>query len=163
VGGVLALGNVTRRPEGAAERFLQALSSKDAKGIDKFGSTAALPNGFEVAKLPKDFDRIEVGRAFPDGAVKGVDYRVEVRKGRILAGILLVEHVPHSRDWKVTGSAPATASGLRVPSEGGPKPAGAPRSAWLLAVVTVLALALLCELLLRGLLATAPSGARAEK
>jgi putative MFS transporter len=165
--GVVALGNVTRRPEGAGERFLQALSRRDPKGIDKFGSQKVVDNGFDTSKLPKDFYRIEVGRAGPYGATTGVPFRVQpTSKSDFVQGILLVAPTGHStpRDWKVIGSAPVSQALARVPSEGGSPPAGAPRAAWFLALATVLGLALGCELLLRGLRdASAVAGARTKQ
>jgi len=163
VGGVLALGHVTTRPEGAAERFLQAVSSHDAKGIGRFGSRQLIADVFGETNPPKDFDRIEVGHAGGSQERRRVPIHVKLSNKQEISKTLLVSETSTALgDWRVVGVASRSA-GERVPSEGGPKPAGAPRSAWLLAVVTVFALALLCELLLRGLLATAPSGTRTEK
>jgi putative MFS transporter len=164
--GVRELGSVTRRPEGGAERFLQAVSSRDDKGIAKFGSEALVVDVFGTSRPPKDFDRIEVGRASPGGPYKRVPFRVEVTSHDVVEGGLVVARTADGplRDWhvvNVTHGVPV--ADLRVPSEGGPKPAGAPRSAWLLAVVTVFALTLLCELLLRGLLEAAPAASRADR
>jgi putative MFS transporter len=164
--GVVELGGVTRRPEGAGERFLQALSRRDAKAIDKFGSQKVVDNGFDMSKLPKDFYRIEVGRAGPYGAATGVPFRVQATsKSDVVQGVLLVAQTGQStpRDWKVIGSGPVTTELSKVPSDGGSPPAGAPRAAWLLALVTVLGLAIACELLLRGLRdASAAPDARAK-
>jgi len=166
VAGVHALGNITRRPEGAAERFLQAVSSHDAKGVAKFGSRALEQDVFGTDNPPKDFDRIEVGRASAGEPYHRVPYRVEVTKHEVKEGGLVVARA--GRGWKVVTSihgilAPTAPRDMRVPSQGGPKSAGAPRSAWLLAVLTVLALALLCELALRGLLLrNAPAGPRTK-
>jgi hypothetical protein len=166
VGGVRALGNVTRRPEGAAERFVQAVSSGDAKGIDKFGSRRLVTDVFGESWPPKDFNRIEVGRASTGEPYHRVPFRVEVTKHEVVEGGLVVGPVGTGagHEWKVvsvTHGIPVAKD--RVPSQGGAPQSGAPSAAWLLAAVTVLGLALGCELLLRGLRdASASPGARAE-
>jgi hypothetical protein len=54
--------------------------------------------------------------------------------------------------WEVTGFAPrGPITQLSVPSEGGPPPAGAPPTAWLIAVFAVAGLTALAEVVLRAL------------
>ena len=157
--GVRALGDVTRRPEGAGERFLQAVSSRDGKGIERFGSQALVEQVFGEPAPPKDFDRIEVGRAKGGSDRRRVPIHVKLSNDREITETLLVsESSAGLRDWRVVGSAPR-GPGEKVPSDGGQPPAGAPGAAWLIALGTVLALALGCEVLLRGLTSTAAAGA----
>src|SRR5207247_1595338 len=99
VAGVLVLGNVTRRPEGAAERFLQAISSRDTKGIDRFGSEAIERSVFGERQPPKDFFRIEVGRASVGEPYHRVPFRVEVTKRKVDEGAFVVGPVDRTREW----------------------------------------------------------------
>ncbi len=154
VGGVLALGNITTRPEGAAERFLQAVSSGEHDDLVKYGSERVARAVFGSTEL--DLQRIEVGRAEAISKLRVVPFRVELEDSdRVVAMSFTVERSAE-HDWKVTDFAPRPAlSRLLVPSEGGPEPAGAPVAAWVIAVASVLALTVLAEVVLRALLRSA--------
>ncbi|HYZ92830.1 MAG TPA: MFS transporter [Actinomycetota bacterium] len=149
VAGIVALGDVTRRPEGAAERFLQAVSSGDGDDVDRLGNervARALFGGTDV-----ELSRIEVGRAAEIARLRVVPFRVELEESdRVVAMSLTLER---SRDgWKVTDFAPrGPVAQLYVPSEGGPGPSGAPATAWVIAVIVVVALTGAAELVLGSL------------
>lgn len=159
--GVGALGGVTRRPEGAAERFLQAVSSDDTEGVERFGSALITPQLFGGARAP-ELEHIEVGRAVSFGSLERVPFLVIREDEREVAQTLLVarQGVGRPSEWKVVGYAPRAPSGVEsVPSEGGSAPAGAPSVAWFVGLAVVAALAALCELLLLVLSRAAASRA----
>jgi putative MFS transporter len=146
--GVRALGDVTRRPEGAAERFLQAVDDDNAARIRRYGSEGVAAALFGTRDV--DFERIEV---FPSRHVASLDY-VPVRvtladdKGSV-AATLLVSPQGRARpaDMRVVAMSPAllkTQSGHPV----------APRAAWPLALVVIVLLTMGAEGVLRSLRAT---------
>jgi MFS family permease len=158
--GVIGLGGVTRRPEGAAERYLQAVSSREQ--VRKFGSPLVAQQLFGRTK--KDaFSHIEVGRVLRLASLDHVPFRVEFDDSdRTVAATLLLQTKPGTDppEWTVVGFAPRVPSGIeKTPSEGGRAPAGAPFVAWPIAVAAIVALTALSELVLRAL-REAPEPAR---
>lgn len=167
--GLGAAGEVVRRPEGAAERFLRATSDEEEGTVERYGSArlAGLLTGFEREDDGEDwFVSSEVGRAL-DGTDDGtgrVPFRV-VRQDVVeseLYGVLLVAERPGEGEpapWDVVGfegelllvmgdgADPPIATAL--PSGGGPEPASAAGSTWLLGILTAAALALVLEGLLK--------------
>lgn len=159
VGGVMALGDVTRRPEGAAERFLQAVSGDDDEEIAAFGSPEIVRGVFGRAD-PPELDHIEIGRAGLLGSLWRVPFLVIDDDDRETAQTLLVFRAERgSSEWKVVGYAPRSGPDERVPSEGGESPAGAAAVAWLAGVAAVIAITALCELVLLTMSRTASAAA----
>jgi hypothetical protein len=154
VAGVVGLGGITRRPEGAAERFLQAVESGEVDEIERYGSADVARELFGDTEA--DFEAIEVGRAVPIAKLRVVPFRAVIEDSdRVVAMSLTVERA-EDPEWKVTGFAPrGPLTQLSVPSEGGPRPAGAPPVAWALAALCVLGLTALAELGLRALRSSA--------
>jgi putative MFS transporter len=152
--GVIALGGVTRRPEGAAERYLQAFSSNEPERVRELGSPLVAQQLFGRTK-DDAFSHIEVGRALRVASLQRVPFRVELDDSdREVTGTLLLQPkgAADPPEWTVVGFAPRVPSGIeKVPSEGGQAPAGAPGSAWLIAIVAVAALTGFSELVLRAL------------
>ena len=162
VGGVLReLGDRVRRPEGAAERFLKAVSESEDGEIDRYGEAAVSRDltAFTRSDPDEDFFRhIEVGRHADDeqpGAAVRVPYRVIRRdEGKTEhTGFLLVAEQPgdEPRGWKVVGDEPSAAARSLVPSQGGKEPASASGRAWLLAPLLALGIITVLEVLLRAL------------
>ncbi len=149
VGGVVALGGITTRPEGAAERFLQAVSSGESESRRRYGPDDVARRLFGATEV--EFDQIEVGAAANVAQLRVVPFRVVTEEDeRVVAMSLIVQR--DDGGWRVTDFAPrGPLTQLSVPSEGGPTPAGAPRAAWAIAVMSVLALTTLAELVLRAL------------
>jgi MFS family permease len=147
--GVVSLGTFTQRPEGAAERFLQAVSSGEPEALERYGSPETARRLFGATEV--EFEQIEVGAAVAISRLRVVPFRVVIDDGdRVVAMSLTVER--DDSGWKVTDFAPrGPATQLRVPSEGGPPPAGAPVAAWVIGVLAVVTLTVLAEVVLRAL------------
>jgi hypothetical protein len=158
--GVHLAGGVVRRPEGAAERFLQRASrqsAKDRAGATTYGPAALATSLIQFTRKKTDDDflrRIEVGRATRDetGEVARVPARTvrnDVAK-TVERFTLLVVRQPGAapRGWKVSARV-ARAPGEAVPSEGGAEPASAPLTTWLLALGVGVLITVGSELLLR--------------
>lgn len=138
------LGNVTRRPEGAAERFLQAVADGEDEGIERFGSTELAQQLFGHDDI--GFDELRLNAA-EDGQVP---FRVRFEDGRgELSGTFEVSEVP------AEGSGPdgfrVTGARLAADIEDGGFHTSAPVAAWPAAVTIVLMLTILSELVLRAL------------
>lgn len=147
--GVVALGGFTQRPEGAAERFLQAVGGGEADALERYGSAALAQRLFGTEA--EELEQIEVGRAVALAHIRVVPFRAVVEGSRqVVAESLIVES---ERDgWRVTDFAPrGPLTQLSVPSEGGPGPRGAPVSAYAVAVIVVVGLTALAEVVLRAL------------
>lgn len=162
VAGVIALGSFERRPEGAAERFLQAISARNDEEMGRFGR-AALAGRFPRPSDPDDdvFDSIEVGSAgeAPDcSAACSVPFKVVLEVDeREITGAADVSGSDAS-GYRVVDLRPD--DGALVPSEGGRAPGGGTATQWLIALASVLVFAVLCELLLRSLNPRRVSAAR---
>jgi hypothetical protein len=150
VGGVRALGDITRRPEGAAERFLQSVDRDDARGLTRYGSRSVaqqLFGGTDVA-----FSHIEVGRGVAVAHLYVVPFRVVLDDSDRVIDMSLVVQRRRNGEWTTTGAAPRGPTSVsRVPSEGGRLPAAAPSAAWIIALLTIAGLTLGAEGVLRAL------------
>lgn len=165
IGGIHIAGSVVRRPEGAAERFLQLASrrvAKDrAKAVD-YGDGTLARRLIDFPRKKKDddfFSRIEVAHAAKHHGTVSVAFRVERNDAGTskVAGTLVVQEqtTGHPHPWRVIDVGPPDQK-ARFPADGGPKPASVPRTTWLLAVAIGLSFTLGAETLLRSLGATRP-------
>ncbi len=145
--GIQSLNGITRHPEGAAERFLQGVSSGDSKEIRRFGTRSLSTALFGTNH--GEFDEIEVGRADQLGSLDRVPFRV-TWKDQTRTGLLLVadQGRGHPSEMKVEAFTPGN---FVVPSEGGAPPGQAPRAAWPIAVISVVALTAAAEAILYAL------------
>ncbi|MGH2759671.1 MAG: MFS transporter [Actinomycetota bacterium] len=153
--GVVALGSFTERPEGAAERFLQGVDSGELEALARYGSPDVAEELFGTTSA--ELSHIEIGAAVPVAHLRVVPFRVVLEHtDRTVSMSLTTERV--GSDWKVTGFAPrGPVTQLRVPSEGGPAPAGAPVAAWIVALGSVAAVTVIAEIVLRALRSSVPS------
>lgn len=140
---VVALGSSeVRRPEGAAERFLHAISDRNA------GQTARWGDGAVASELERlgstdtpRFSTIEVGRATAGATTARVPARVVANDARAAEQFLTMtaRRVAGSPTfWRVVAAEPVTTAA--TPSTGGARPARAHPFLWLagsLAVATV--------------------------
>ena len=154
--GVGALGNITRRPEGAAERFLQAVEQGEREEIERFGSVRvaqALFGGGDV-----EFERIDVARSEPIASLDHVAFRVEFEDAdeKPLASTLHVAEQGRSDppDLRVVAYTPDPKRAELLLDQGLAQGASAPASAWPLAVLSVLGLTLASEATLRSMRTT---------
>lgn len=152
------------RPEGIAERWLQAVSDRGRDGLREdaeerlahYGTAPpiAVPDATDDERT---FSDLEVGKARYGIEAAVVPFRVTARierdGRREIAGAL--ELVRDDDGWKVAqvlsaGPGDKVASeggpGDRVPSEGGPRPARAKPSHWLVAVASSLVLTIVSVL-----------------
>jgi len=145
--GIRALGGISRHPEGAAERYLQGISSNDGKEIRRFGPPDLATMLFGTNH--GEFDTTEVGRADQLGSLQRVPFRV-TWKHQVATGLMLVADVGRgsTHEKKVVGYTPGV---YAVPSEGGPSGGSAPRASWPLAAITIVGLTALAELILHKL------------
>jgi hypothetical protein len=159
--GIRVAGSVVRRPEGAAERFLQAASRRSAKDratASRYGDPRLARQLIDFERKDRNedfFHRIEIARSTKEQGVASVPFRVERndRAGTKRSGYVTVEQRPgrSPRGWRVVGIASADLSAVRFPSDGGPKPAGVPGTTWLIALGLGLVFTLGSEALLRAL------------
>jgi hypothetical protein len=139
---ISALNAGHHRPEGAAERWLAAVSDTTRKGVrsdaieraDKVG-----PVSIAAPLIPADtddksaFPDLEVGKAVVDGDTARVPFQLhqrdvdDAKQGTIVLGKV-------GDDWHVT-ALDGRAPGEQVPSEGGAPPSSAPLGLWLVAVI----------------------------
>jgi putative MFS transporter len=144
--GVKVLGDITRRPEGAAERFLQAVDEGEPKDIAKYGSVGVAQRLFGTGEV--DFEHIEIFPAQKSGSLEYVPFVVTFEDTHKKAGATLLvseQGKAHPPDLKVVALSPARLN----TGKSGPEPA--PRAAWPIAVIVVAAVTLLAELILRAL------------
>jgi putative MFS transporter len=147
--GVQALGGITRRPAGAAERFLQAVDDGEKSDIERYGSTGVAQRLFGTKDV--EFERIEVFPAQRSGSLEYVPFEVTFEDTeKTLAATLLVSEQGREDppELKVVALSPAV---LKT-GESGPAPA--PRPAWPIAVIVVAAVTVLAEVILRALKTT---------
>lgn len=159
LGALIAVANSGHhRPEGAAERWLTALSDTTRKGVradarkraDKLGGVdlgqPLLPT--EDTKGKGAFPDLEVGKAVLNGGEARVPYRLHQRaqkgKNPLKEGTIVLAR--SGDQWKVT-ALDARRPGEKVPSDGGQPPSSAGLGLWLGAVgvgavVTLLLIAL---------------------
>jgi putative MFS transporter len=145
--GFHALGGISRHPEGAAERFLQGVSSSDRAEVRRFGSEQLATTLFGTNHGA--FDDIEVGRADQLGSLERVPFRVRW-DDHTVTGLLLVSDrgTKRLKNMSVVAFTPGS---FAVPSEGGPPAGRAPRAAWPIAVIAVVGLTLAAEAILYAL------------
>jgi len=146
LGALIAVANHGHhRPEGAAERWLTAISDTQRKGVrtdardraDKLGGVALgaslLPN--EDTKGKGAFPDLEVGKALLSGGQARVPYRLHQRvqhgKNPLKEGTIVL--APSGDGWKVT-ALDARRPGEKVPSDGGQPPSSAGLGLWIGAV-----------------------------
>jgi hypothetical protein len=163
------------RPEGAAERWLNAISDLTRKGVKKDAEKRATETGSVAlgrTLLPKvdtggkgGFPDLEVGKAHVVGDTARVPYHLhqwaDSGAGAVRRGTIVLQRQPDDR-WKVTNLAPRRA-GERVPSEGGAPPSSASLGVWVGGALFGLALTVAMSLLIqwasrssRPVAATAP-------
>jgi hypothetical protein len=151
------LGGVTHRPEGAAYRFLTAVSTEDEHDVDTYGRASLVPPLREFARDDEHedwFERVEVGRGVRAGATARVPALIVQRDAKKSADrterpVTVVVHRTGD-DWRVAAIEPRDA-GTLVPSEGGDQPTRAPAAAWLIALAAGVALTLGASAVLRAL------------
>ena len=146
LGGVIAVANHGHhRPEGAAERWLTAISDTTRKGVrtdardraEKLGGLALgaplLPA--EDTKGKGAFPDLEVGKAARSGDQARVPYRLHQRaqhgKNPLKVGTIVLARA--GEGWHVT-ALDARRPGEKVPSDGGQPPSSAPIGLWIGAV-----------------------------
>jgi hypothetical protein len=147
------------RPEGAAERWLNAISDLTRKGVKSDAEKRATETGsVELGRtlLPKvntggkgGFPDLEVGKAHVQGDVARVPYHLhqwaESGAGPVRTGTVVLRKQADDR-WKVTALSHRR-PGEEVPSEGGAPPSSAPLGVWiggaLFGVVLTVAMSLL--------------------
>jgi hypothetical protein len=134
------------RPEGAAERWLAAVSDSERRGVRADARTRAesigpvalaaplLPPKFDVRH--GQFDDLEVGKAIPAGTdTVRVPFRLHQHlpsgSGPLKQGTLLLHRAGDT--WRVT-ALDARRPDEKVPSEGGPRPSRAPLALWIGAI-----------------------------
>lgn len=181
VGGLQAANEVVRRPEGATERFLRAVSDEEEGTIDEYGNaqTAAALTDFRRDDEGDDFFvTSEVGRAIEQaGGSARVPFRV-VRQDADeteVFGVLRVreqEGAESPAPWNVEAldgelvpvpeGAPEPSIADQVPSGGGPEPATAAMQTWFVVIALAVGLALVLEGLLKAAGGVQRQGRRAE-
>lgn len=146
LGALVAVANHGHhRPEGAAERWLTAVSDTQRKGVrsdararaDKLGGVALgqqlLPS--EATKGKGAFPDLEVGKAVLAGDAARVPYRLHQRaqhgKNPLKEGTIVLARAGDG--WKVAGL-DVRRPGEKVPSDGGQPPSSAGLGLWLGAV-----------------------------
>ena len=147
IGVVIRVANAGHhRPEGAAERWLAAVSDTTREGVrddareraDKIGPLSlAFPLLTGVDHEDKgSFDDLEVGKATVAGQQAFVRYRLHVRNdSEPRSGILTLQR--DGDTWHVLACCgeDVEAQVSEVPSEGGPPPASAGSGLWLVAIL----------------------------
>jgi hypothetical protein len=176
-----ALNAGHHRPEGAAERWLSAISDSGRDGVrDDAVKRASKIGPVSIAEpiLPDESDRdgehrlfadLEVGRATHDGARARVPFLVHLRdvegEDERTGTLVLAEQADDT--WRIA-SLSTRRAGEKVPSEGGSPPSSAGVGLWVLGAGVAVALAALCSLLVRlagrgGPPAAAPASAFAAR
>lgn len=166
-GGLRWADDQVRRPEGAAERFLQAVSKEEDDRIETYAWRSGDVFADSLREFTREdesddwFERIEVGRRVEgesDDTTAFVPFHVVQQDGddTDVWGFLelTAQAGDEPRDWHVTGinntvSPVDTDVEPLVPSGGGPPPASAGNNVWLLGLGVALGLAVFFEGLLR--------------
>jgi len=161
------------RPEGAAERWLAAVSDTARKGVSTDARTRAEhigPVAIAAPLLPptpdtrhSQFDDLEVGKAVPAGTdTVRVPFRLHQRlssgSGPLKQGTLVLHRT--DTKWHVT-ALDARLPGEKVASEGGPRPSRAPLALWIGAIALGAVLAVGAHLITRYADLTARRAVRA--
>jgi hypothetical protein len=166
------------RPEGAAERWLAAVSDTGRKGVradardraEEIGPVALAAALIPTEHNPKRgyFGDLEVGKAVENGvdAVRvpfQLHQHVDDELGPVKKGAIVLKRT--GDEWHVTG-VDGRRPGEEVPSEGGAPPSSAPLGLWIGAFVLGILLAGLTALIVRytdrsaqrAMAASAPTG-----
>lgn len=150
------------RPEGAAERWLTAVSDTTRKGVDDDARKEAGERG--VAELvgrliPSDVDfdgkgafiTLEVGQAIADGDRTRVPFEAVLREHAPGTPDAIVATAVLEREddrWRVV-AVDERRTGELLPDEGGPRLSSAPPTLYLGAVAAGIVVAALCSLVVR--------------
>ncbi len=139
---ISALNAGHHRPEGAAERWLAAVSDTTRKGVRPDAVERAQkigPLAIAAPLIPADTDEkgafpdLEVGKAIVVGDSARVPYRLHQRNvDDALSGTIVLSKA--GDDWKVNALDSRRTDEL-VPSEGGSPPSSAPVGLWVAAVI----------------------------
>jgi hypothetical protein len=167
LGGVLYLLNDGHdRPEGAAERWLEAVGDTTRKGVERDATeraekVGALSNADGLISGDTNgksaFADIEVGKAGPPNGER-MRFRVHARRGddtEEIDGVITMTKADADR-WHVANVVLASGhkealDGLpALPSEGGPPPSSAPWSLWIGALVGSLVIGVVTSALVRA-------------
>lgn len=145
--GVRALGDITRRPEGAAERFLRGIESDNEEQIARYGHPAVAQTIFGTNDV--EFEKLDVYPAKHVGSLDYVPFKVTLSKPRrvTVSATLLVapQGSGDPQERKVVSFSPNRFT-VRAPG-----PAPAPRAAWPLAFLAIALLTLAAEMVLRSM------------
>lgn len=162
------LGGITKRPEGAAYRFLNAVGTEEAEEVERFGDPNLVAELTDFKRFDDGdwFERVEVGRgvaiAGTDGtAVPVLVVRRDVKEPDKRTTLRLAARVVQDGDgWRVVDVADRPQPNMetptddwtraRVPSEGGEFPARAPLSAWVIALLVGVGLTALATVILKA-------------
>lgn len=161
VWGLIGPGSGALRAEGAAERFLQAISEGKDDQRAQWGEerVASLLSGFE----PDDdtrFSTIEVGRATYDQSTATIPVRVVRNDGDdgVVEAVLEARRkTDDASGWRIVDV--VLAQSVAVPSRGAARPARAPLGAWLWLTPVVLILAVASDILITRLRRRGPTAA----
>lgn len=140
---VRGLGDITRRPEGAAERFVQAVGDQDAEQIERFGSRELADRVFGKGEI--EIDRIQIGKANAAGLV-AVHVELDDPERDISSTFRVREGSGEPPEYSVV-----EAVGTRVAGDLEPHTSSAPVAAWPVAIGVVVLLTLAAEVILRAL------------
>jgi hypothetical protein len=144
LGGVIRLLNAGHhRPEGAAERWLAAVSDTTRKGVrvdatkraEEIGPVAVAAPLLPTAdtKGKGAFPDLEVGKAAVTDRTARVPYQLHQRDvSEAKIGVIVLNKVGH--DWHVA-KLDAQGPGELVPSAGGSPPSSAPGALWIVAIL----------------------------
>jgi MFS transporter, putative metabolite:H+ symporter len=145
--GVRALGDITRRPEGAAERFLNGIDDGNEEQIARYGHPAIAAAIFRNGDV--EFEKLDVYPAKHVGSLDYVPFKAVLSKPRhvTVSATLLVapQGRGHPQERKVVTFSP---NRFRVEGSGPPP---APRAAWFLAAIAILLLTIAAEVTLRSM------------
>lgn len=163
VASLVAAGDRVRRPEGAAERYLHALSN--ARDVGAWGEPDL---GSELTGFEADddtlFATIEVGRAALDGQTATIPARI-VRNDAEGTDVSLELTARRAREgsppgWRVVALRPVASAA--VPSAGGAQPARVASVVWPAVALAALALAAAADILVTRLRRRSRSAASLE-
>ena len=152
--GLRSSAETIRRPSGAAERFLHAVSIEDHDGVARWGEPDKASRLTEFD--PDDdtlFATIEVGRSTGDGSGTAVVpariVRNDASDTTVSLHLTAVRTGADPGAWRIVDVAVVEAAA--VPSTGGDRPARATSGAWLLVAALAVAGALASDLLVSRL------------
>jgi hypothetical protein len=156
LGVVVKIVDTKHRPEGAAERWLDAVSDTTRNGVKADGRSRAarLGPGVNYASLisahpggKAAFRDLEVGKAATTGSTARVPFNAHQQGGHLIELTAVLARQPNGT-WRVSAVS-GRRSGELVPSQGGPAPSKIGLSAWLIAALIGVGLAALCSALVR--------------